>query len=269
MTASHTKPVAIVVGGSAGIGASCALRLAQTHEVWISFNRRGAEASAVVADIVRHGGAATAFPLDYLEPRSIRAARDGLVGALTDRGVEPRVDVLVNSAGTTGSGYRFLVEIDEDDWDSVWAINVGGPLEVLRQFTPLMGADGLVVNIGSAIARLGAIGYKSQAHYATTKAVLSAAVQALRDSTPGGPRMVNVLPGLVDTQLLRDMLGGDFESFASAIPAGRIGSPSDIADVVGLLVSSARHIAGEGVIVDGGWTQQGWLRISPNPRRRS
>lgn len=252
--------VALVTGGGSGIGRACSLLLSESYEIWLTYSSHPEQAQAVVKEIKGNGGKAHALKLDLGQPTSVKDACQAFAEYYQAAGQLPRLDLLVSNAGTFGNGYHFLVDIEETEWDQVWEINVGGISRLFRRLAPWLSPDGVVLNISSMVARLGAIGYKSQVHYALTKAVTNGLFASLQ-ATPEARRwrFVNILPGLIETGMLRDHLGNDYATYTQAVPLGQLGTPGDVANLVVFLASEAgSYISGTNILIDGGWTQKGW-----------
>ena len=257
----HSAPeIALISGAGSGIGRACALQLGKTHEVWVGYNRHQEQALEVVAEIMLNGGVAHALHIDYSNPATVVLARQQFSQHYAQLGKEPVLSVLVGNAGVWGSGYHLLLELEEQEWDEVWSINVGGVLSLFRQFSPVLRSNGAVITISSMVARLGSIGNKSQAHYVVTKAVMTSLFQALQ-SQPAWQhlRFISILPGLVDTGMLREHLGSVFDTYIQVVPIGHVASATEIANVVAFFARHALQISGHGsLLVDGGWAQKGW-----------
>jgi 3-oxoacyl-[acyl-carrier protein] reductase len=257
------RPIALVTGAATGIGRTCALHLAKCYEVWIGYNNHATAAEEMVASLRASGVEAHALHLNYMESYSIQQAIGRFSDYYSQRGREPELALLVTNAGIFGTGYRMLMEIEEAEWDQVWRVNVTGTCQLLRHCSPLLGTGSLVVNISSMVAHLGAIGYKSQAHYAVTKATMDQLVLALGQTPPWKHvRIINILPGLIDTSLLHDHLGADFTTYTSAIPLRELGTPTAIAEMVSFLASpEGSGVSAQDLLIDGGWSQKGWSRF--------
>jgi 3-oxoacyl-[acyl-carrier protein] reductase len=262
MTSAGTSlPVALITGGSAGIGRACALALVATHEVWLTYNRGRAAAEGIVDEIRASGGRAHAMPLDASDPAAIRTLHEAFVRGMRERGRPPRLDALIANGAVFGDAYRFLYDIEEDEWDRVWATNTTGVVRLVRSFLELLLPGGTIVHTSTMSVPVGAINYKSHAHYTTSKAATTAFLDGLAGQyADRGLRCVNIMTGLIDTRMLRDNFGDDLTSYVNQIPMNRVGTPEEMARLVVRLVSAPALPIGR-ITVDGGWLQKGWTRI--------
>ncbi|WP_394834235.1 SDR family oxidoreductase [Pendulispora rubella] len=261
MTSAAPRPVALVTGGSSGIGRACAIRLGESHEVWLTYHHGQAAAEAVVETILRRGGQARALKLDTGSAESIHAAHAEFVGAQQGRNM-PRLDALIANAGTFGDGYRFFIDMEEKEWDAVWAVNAIGVIRVFKAFRELLLPGGTVVNVSTISAPLGAIGYKSHGHYGASKAAADAFFEAIGALYAAqGLRCINLVPGLIDTRMLHDHFAHELDAYRGAIPMQRFGEPEEIARLIARLVSADPKLPIGRIAADGGWLQKGWQRI--------
>lgn len=264
---ARRQPVALVTGGSSGIGRACALQLGESHDVWLTYRNGRADAETVAARIRERGGEARAIRLDVCSADSIRSVRDQFAGENAPRGQAPRLDLLVANAGTFGDGYRFFIDMEEEEWDAVWATNALGVIRLFKAFRELLLPGGTLVNVSTISAPLGAIGYKSHAHYGASKAAADAFFDAVGgEYADRGLRCVNLVPGLIETRMLHDHLAHELDAYRAAIPMQRFGTPEEIARLIAGLVSSPQRPIRR-IAADGGWLQKGWERIRASSQR--
>jgi 3-oxoacyl-[acyl-carrier protein] reductase len=236
--------VALVTGGSRGIGAAVAGTLAAQGATVVAA-ARGSHAEAQVAEIVRAGGRAEAASVDVTDPAAVDAV---VSGALARHG---RIDILVNNAGIARD--QLLMRMKRDDWDAVIATNLTAAYTctqaVLRPMIKQRG--GRIINISSVVGQMGNAG---QVNYAASKAGLIGMAKALAREVASRGITVNVVaPGLIDTDMTRALGSETAGTWASQIPLGRLGTPQDVAWAVCFLASDeAAYITGQVLAVNGG-----------------
>lgn len=239
--------VALVTGGSRGIGRAITLRLARDG-IAVAVNYRGSAGAAaeIVAQIEAGGGRAIALGGDV----STSAGAGQLIGdTVTQLG---RLDILVNNAGITRD--NLTLRMSEDDWDAVLATNLKGAFLCSKAaLRPLLKVreSGRIISISSVV---GIVGNAGQANYAAAKAGLIGLTKSLAKEVASRGITVNaVAPGFINTDMTA-ALGTEMAAAAlKAIPLGRFGEAIDIAETVAFLASpAARYITGQVLSVDGG-----------------
>ncbi|MFC4047406.1 SDR family oxidoreductase [Dactylosporangium siamense] len=236
--------VAVVTGGSRGIGRAVALRLAADGQaVVIAFGHSSAPADAVVAEIAGKGGQAAAVRADVAD----EAAVAGLFDVAEQR--FGGVDVVVNAAGVMHLSP--VAELDLDELDRMHRTNIRGTFVVGREAVRRIRRGGAIVNFSTSITRLSLPTY---AAYAASKAAVEAISPILAKELRGRDVTVNaVAPGPTATELYFD--GKDdatIERAAKMNPMERLGTPEDIAEVVASLAGPARWVNGQTIYVNGG-----------------
>lgn len=235
-----------MTGGGRGIGRAIALALAgEGAKVVVNYHRNAEAAEQVVACITGTGREAFAIQADVSDATQVEA----MVQAARER--FGAVDILVNNAGVTRD--VLLLRMKEEDWDVVLDTNLKSAFLCARAVAPLMirQREGVIVNIGSVIGRVGAAG---QANYSASKAGLIGLTKSLaRELGSRNVRVNAVAPGFIETDMTEALKSEYRESILKQIPLGRFGTPEDVARVVVFLCSEdAAYIQGDVITIDGG-----------------
>ncbi|MGI8671364.1 MAG: 3-oxoacyl-[acyl-carrier-protein] reductase [Luteitalea sp.] len=245
-TLSLTGRVALVTGGSRGIGRAVAELLARRGAaVALSYREREQAARDVVAAIEHAGGRAWAGQCDVADEAQVHTLVSDAAAALGP------IDVLVNNAGVTRDGY--LMMMDRDKWDAVLRPNLDGAFFCTRAVVRgmLMRRWGRVINMTSPSAVAGLPG---QANYAASKGGLIGLTRTLsRELAPKGVLVNAVMPGLIDTDMTAVIPETTRDAHLRSVPVGRIGTAAEVAELVAFLSSdAAAYITGQVIGVDGG-----------------
>jgi 3-oxoacyl-[acyl-carrier protein] reductase len=241
-----TDRVALVTGASRGIGKAIALELAGAgFSVGVNFASSATKADEVVAEIVAAGGTALAVKADVGDPDDVAA-----MFATIEKELGP-VTVLVNNAGITDDG--LLLRMGIEQWDSVITTNLrsaylctkAGLRGMIRAKT------GRIINISSVS---GVSGNPGQANYAASKAgVIGFTKSVAKEVGSRGITVNAVAPGFIATDMTDALGEAVTDAAAQQISLGRLGTPEEVASVVGYLASDgASYITGQTIVVDGG-----------------
>lgn len=240
--------VAVVTGGSRGIGRAIARELArQGVAVAVNYTANTPAAASVVSEIERDGGQAMAIRADV----SDRTAVEAMVQAAVQR--FGSIDILVNNAGIDVA--VSVLDTTDADWERIFAVNARGCFLCTQIAARVMidaGSGGRIINISSLNAHLGWI---ARAAYSASKGAMEAFTRCCaRDLGPHGITVNAVAPGAIRTDIWGDALTpGAEKAQAVRVALGHIGEPEDVAGIVAFLASSAaRFITGEVILVDGG-----------------
>jgi NAD(P)-dependent dehydrogenase (short-subunit alcohol dehydrogenase family) len=235
MTQTHT-PIAIVTGGSRGLGKNMVQKLAQRGtDVIFTYRSNRAEADALVAELTAQGRRAAALQLDAGKIATFPAFADAVRGVLAQWKVE-RFDYLVNNAGV--GVHAAVAETTEAQFDELMNVHFKGVFFLTQILLPLMADGGRIVNISSGLARFALPGYGA---YAAMKGAVEVLTRYLaKELGPRGIAVNVVAPGAIET----DFGGGAVRDnanlnamVASNTALGRAGVPDDIGGVVASLLS--------------------------------
>jgi len=237
--------VAIVTGGSRGIGYAIASLLAEDGAGVVVSGRDADRLAASARAIEASGGTAVGVVADAAS----RDDADRLVSTTRER--FGRIDILVNNAGITRDG--LLVRMRDADWDEVMQVNLRGAFLMLRAASKTMvrQKSGRVINIASTA---GAMGNAGQVNYSAAKAGLIGMTKAAARELAHWGILVNaVAPGLIDTDMAAAIPAGAREALIAQVPLRRIGTGRDVAEVVRFLAGDgAAYVTGQVFHVNGG-----------------
>jgi len=244
---------AVVTGASSGVGRATAIELARRGcDVLVNFNRSRAEADAVVAEIARLGARGLSFQANVAEDAACRAMMAAAAEAFG------RIDILVNSAGTTTFvAHADLERVTDDDWDRILSVNLKGPFQCIRAALPWLQASeaASVVNVASIA---GIAGTGSSVPYAASKAALINMTISLARALGPKVRVNAVAPGFIAGRWLEQGLGKAYEVIKqrceNTAPLRAVCQPEDVADAILTLIAGSQLITGQTLVCDGGMT---------------
>jgi 3-oxoacyl-[acyl-carrier protein] reductase len=241
-----TQQVAIVTGGSRGIGAAISQRLAREgYAVVVNYAGRAQEAAQLVAGIGAAGGQAIALQADVADSAAVRKLFDDAIARFG------RVDVLINNAGVMASDLPHLADTDDGTFDRLFAVNVKGTFNTLREAATRLQHGGRIINFSTSLVGTRLPGY---AAYTATKAAVEAMTNILAKELRGKNITVNaVAPGPTATELfMTGKTDEHVERLARSAPLERLGTPEDIANTVAFLAQPEGWVNGQTLRANGG-----------------
>ncbi len=242
----NEQKVALVTGGSRGIGRAIALRLAADGAyVVVNYARNRAAAEEVVSAIEKAGGRARAIGFDVSDFDRVQEEIENIVTELGG------IQILVNNAGITQD--TLIVRMKKDDWDNVITTNLNGVFNCTKAVARIMikQRQGRIINLTSVVGEMGNSG---QTNYAASKAGIIGFTKAAARELASRAITVNaVSPGFIETDITQNLTEEIRKQYIEKIPLLRFGSPEDVAGVVAFLASDeASYITGEVLRVNGG-----------------
>ena len=246
--AEDSKKVAVVTGGSRGIGRAIIMALAEPG-LTVVFNHFDPPEDTAADETIQmahdKGCEIEGIRLDVAD---YNAVKEFIAGVVDRHG---RVDILVNNAGITRD--TLLMRMKEVDWDAVLAVNLKSVFNCTQAVARHMTKQryGRVVNIASVV---GAMGNAGQANYAASKAGIMGFTKSVARELASRNVTVNaVAPGFIETEMTAQLPEKAKEAFLTQIPLGRAGQPEDVAQVVKFLISEeASYITGQVIHLNGG-----------------
>mgnify|MGYP001602965136 CR=1 FL=1 len=235
--------IALITGGSRGIGKSIALRLAKAGASIVILDR--VIQNETVEELQSLGVKAMGVEASVTDFSSVEKAVEKVLESFST------IDIVVNNAGITRD--NLFLRMKQEEWDSVIAVNLTGAFNVCKAVNRQLFKQraGKIVNIASVVGQMGNIG---QANYAASKAGLIGLTKTLAREFAARNIHVNaVAPGFINKEMTAKLPADVKEYFIKNIPAGTFGSPEDVANAVAFLVSEeANYITGQVINVDGG-----------------
>lgn len=227
--------VALITGGSKGIGRAIAKRLSLNYRI-ATFDIFPPEEPLKDEIFVK---------VDITSPQEIKEGIEKIIKEAY------RIDVLVNNAGITRDG--LVLRMSDEDWDRVLDVNLKGAFLCSQQVSKIMikQKEGRIINISSIVGIMGNIG---QSNYAASKGGLIALTKSLAKELAARNITVNAIaPGFIETEMTLKLKDELRKEISEKIPLKRFGKPEDIAGLVQFLISDdASYITGEVIVIDGG-----------------
>jgi NAD(P)-dependent dehydrogenase (short-subunit alcohol dehydrogenase family) len=251
-TANPTTKLAIVTGGSRGLGRSMVLSLARRGvDSIFTYHSNRAEAEKVIGLVADAGRKAVALQLDTGDFRAFDPFVQRVRQALAELGAE-RFDYLVNNAGT--SLHKAFVQTTEEELDRLYNVHFKGVFFLTQKLLPLLGDGGRIVNISSGLARFSIPGSSA---YASMKGAVEVLTRYLaKELGPRGIVVNTVAPGAIETDFSGGMVRDNPEvnrQVANMTALGRVGQPDDIGPMIAALLSDDnRWVNGQRIEVSGG-----------------
>jgi 3-oxoacyl-[acyl-carrier protein] reductase len=247
-----TERALLVTGAASGIGRATAIRAASAgYGVAVgTFDGDPYDAEEVVAEIIAAGGEAFAVAANVRDGNELATAVDATLVRFG------RLDGAVANAGVLKLAPMDVLE--DDDWNRIIDIDLTGVMRTVRAVAPSLPVGGAFVVVSSIAGA--AVGWKGHTPYSAAKAGLIGFIRsAALELAPRGIRINAVLPGVIESpQSLDPVNSGGPDGLARSaptIPLGRVGQPSDVADVIAFLLSdAARYVTGQKLAIDGGLT---------------
>ena len=236
------KEIALITGGSKGIGAAIARSLARDgFDIWLNYRTDHEAAKEVARQVGEAGGSCKLLPFDVADSGSVKSALAPALEADTPQ-------VLVNNAGFSRDG--LLVWMEEPEWKSTLSVHLDGFFFVTKMvlFGMLKRRSGRIINMVSTSGQSGVVG---QTNYSAAKAGLIGATKSLALEVANRNILVNaVSPGFIETEMTAAL---PLDRILPMIPMGRMGKPEEVAEVVGFLASGkSSYITGQVFSVNGG-----------------
>lgn len=236
--------IALITGGSRGIGKECALEFAKAgFDVIITYAGNDEAANTTIQELKNFGINAEAFKFNVADKNEV----DENISKIIEK--YNKIDVLVNNAGITKDG--LFMRMNSENWEAVINTNLNGVYYVTNPVAKLMikQREGVIINMSSIV---GIYGNAGQANYAAAKAGLIGFTKSLAKELASRNIRVNaVAPGFIQTDMTQNL---DTSKIQEHIPLKRLGNPSDISKTVKFLAVDATYITGQVIQVDGGLT---------------
>ena len=245
------KKIVLVTGSTRGIGFAIAKRFAD-YGYFVVLNGRERHAlNLATAEIEKTGIPCAGACGDVGDPKFVKGLFISLEKIAAEYGYEHPIDILVNSAGISKLG--LIQDMTDDDWNEIVRSNLTGVFNTCRAAVPRMvkAQSGKIINISSV---WGCVGASCEVAYSATKGGVNALTKALaKELAPSGISVNALALGAIDTRMNSFMDAEEKKNLLEEIPAGRMGTPDEVADLVLKLARTGAYLTGEVIRFDGAW----------------
>ena len=239
------QKTAIITGASRGIGREIAKQLAkQDIKVIANYNKSEEEAKKLQQELQQEGKEIDIYKADVSKKEDIKK----IVEYTKEK--YGTIDILINNAGISKNG--LITEITDKEWNETINTNLYSAFAMTREVAPIMihNKQGCIINISSI---WGIVGSSMEAIYSVTKAGVDALTKSLaKELGPSGIRVNSIAPGIIDTDMNKELTKKEIEEIKEEIPLGKIGTTQDIAKCVKWLIEDT-YTTGQIISVNGGW----------------
>ena len=236
---------AIVTGGSRGIGAAIVKELAlKKYNVVLNYNKSEKEAEKIKEELKENDINIEIFKADVSDKKQAKELIEFTLNKFKN------IDVLINNAGI--DQIKPFMEITENDWNTMFKINLNSVFNCTQEALKNMihNKKGCIINISSI---WGITGASCEVHYSASKAAIDGMTKALaKELGPSNIRVNSIAPGLVNTEMNKELSKEDLAELKKEIPLGRIAQPEEIAKSVEWLIED-EYVSGQIISVNGGW----------------
>lgn len=235
----------IVTGGSRGIGAAIVKVLAkEKYNVVLNYNKSEEAAKQIKKELEEQNIKIEIFKADVSKREEVKELVEFTLNKFKN------IDVLINNAGI--DQIKPFMDISDVDWNNIMQVNLNSVFycsqEVLENM--IHNKNGCIINISSIWGRIGA---SCEVHYSASKAAIDGLTKALaKEMGPSNIRVNSIAPGIIETEMNKDLSKEDLQEVVNQIPLGRIAKPEEIVKSIKWLIED-EYVTGQVISVDGGW----------------
>lgn len=235
----------IITGGSRGIGAAIVKLLAEEgYNIILNYNKSEKRAKAIQKELTQKAYNVEIFKADVSNKEEVKKLVEFTLEKFK------KIDVLINNAGISQT--KLFTEITQEDWDKMIDVNLNSVFYTTQQVLPYMinQKEGQIINISSIWGQIGA---SCEVHYSVAKAGVDAMTKSLaKEMGPSNIRINSIAPGIIDTDMNKDLTNQEIEEIKKEIPLGKIGKTETIAKCVKWLIEDD-YMTGQIISINGGW----------------